>query len=310
MKDRFVCSDASEGRGEGVVATASQVGAWLLVEVVGPWGLDAVADSELGPHVPDDWKADLKRRGIRPICIRPPVRPPDNADCDPDPVRLFFVAAGRPGSVEGAIWTRTVPALAAVRYVTDDLVVGAAPDGWEPHRERIVMVCTNGRHDQCCANRGRPVVRHLRASRWADQVWECSHIGGDRFAANVVVLPDSLYFGRMEPTEAESLLDDHAAGQIALEWYRGRSTLRFAEQAVEQAVRQEHGIRGLDDVVISPGSGPNRFRARVTAVGEFEVTLRRAIDLTTEPLTCKGTPNQKVPQFTVTDIVAVPDAGS
>ena len=57
-------------------------------------------------------------------------------------------------------------------------------------------------------------------------MWECSHIGGDRFAANMVVLPDSLFFGRMTAPEAEALLDSHADGQIRLEWFRGRSTLR------------------------------------------------------------------------------------
>ena len=71
--------------------------------------------------------------------------------------------------------------------------------GWEHVQESLILVCTNGRHDQCCANLGRPLVRALRDSPWADRVWECSHIGGDRFAANVVVLPDSLYFGRVEP---------------------------------------------------------------------------------------------------------------
>ena len=40
-------------------------------------------------------------------------------------------------------------------------------------------------------------MRALRESPWADEVWECSHIGGDRFAGNLVLLPDSLYFGAL-----------------------------------------------------------------------------------------------------------------
>ncbi len=301
MTDRFVCSDASEDRGEGVVATASQVRAWLLVEVHGAWGLDAIAESELGPHVPDGWKADLQARGIRPVCIRPPFR-----GDGPGEVRVFFVVADRPGHTTGAIWARTVPTLGAVQYLTDDLRIDREPHGWDRHPDRIVMVCTNGKHDQCCANRGRPVVRHLRASRWADQVWECSHIGGDRFAANVVVLPDSLYFGRMEPVEAEALLDAHAEGQVALEWLRGRSTLRYSEQAVEQAVRRRFDVRGVDDVVITPSPEAGRVRAEVRGVGTFDVVVRRTVGHSDEPLTCQGTPNQKVPQFTITDVVEVP----
>ena len=98
--------------------------------------------------------------------------------------------------------------------------------GWSHADERVILVCTNGRHDQCCANRGRPLIRAIRDTRWADRVWECSHIGGDRFAANVVVLPDSLYFGRVEPESAMPLLealDAGRIGQVGLLWRpRGR----------------------------------------------------------------------------------------
>ena len=55
----------------------------------------------------------------------------------------------------------------------------------------IILVCTHGVHDACCAIRGRPVAAAL-AARWPDLVWECSHVGGDRFAPNVVLLPDGL----------------------------------------------------------------------------------------------------------------------
>jgi hypothetical protein len=300
VTDRFVCADASIARDEGVVATASQVRAWLLVEVHGAWGIDATADSHLGVHLPHGWKADLQRRGIRPICIRPPERGPE-----PETARVFFVVAARPGRTEGIVWRRTLPTLAAVRHVTDALRIDEAPDGWERHDGRLVLVCTNGKHDQCCANRGRPVVRHLRDSRWAAEVWECSHIGGDRFAANLLVLPDSLYFGRMEPDEAEQLLDAHAEGQIALEWFRGRSTLRFPEQAAEHALRLHLGVRGIDDIVIEPTDAADRYRAAVAGIGEVEVHIDRSVHRTDEPLTCRGTPDQVVPRYTATEVAEV-----
>jgi hypothetical protein len=304
MSDRYVCSDASVGRGEGIVATASQVRAWLLVEVHGAWGTDAITESHLGAHLPEGWKADLQRRGIRPICIRPADRG-DRSD-RPDEVRLFFVLAGRPGRTEGRAWARTVPSLGGVRHVSDDLRIGDDPVGWRPHTDRLVLVCTNGKHDQCCANLGRPVVRHLRTTAWASEVWECSHIGGDRFAANVVVLPDSLYFGRMEPPESEAILDAHADGRIALDWYRGRSTLRFAEQAAEHAVRASLGVDGIDAVVIEPTPDADRFRARVQGIGTVDVVIERAVGRVEQPLTCHGSPGQQVPRYTATELIEVP----
>jgi hypothetical protein len=306
MTDRFVCSAASVAREEGVSATASQVRGWLLVEVHGAWGRDAVYDSHLGAHLPEGWKADLQLRGIRPICIRPSLqRRPEDADA----ARVFFVQAARPGRTEGIVWTRTLPTLAAVRHVTGDLRLGAEPAGWTRHPERIVLVCANGKHDPCCATEGRPVVRHLRESRWADQVWECSHIGGDRFAANLVVLPDSLYFGRMEPAEAEALLDDHADGQIALDWFRGRSTHRWTEQAAEQELRRSLDVRGIDDISFASAPDGERVRAEVRGAGTFDVAVERTVQRLDGPLTCHGRAGQDVPTYTVTEVTPVDGPG-
>ena len=66
-------------------------------------------------------------------------------------------------------------------------------------------------------------------------MWQSSHIGGDRFAGNVVFLPEGLYFGRVEPAEAWPVLDEYLAGRIDLAHYRGRSAYSFAEQAAERA---------------------------------------------------------------------------
>jgi hypothetical protein len=293
VTDRFICSAASIERDEPVRATASQVQGWLMIEVPGAWGVDAIHESELGVHLPEGWAAGLKRRGIRPLCIRPQHR-----DAGHHGTRVFFVTSGRPGRTRGAVWTRVLPTLAAAHYLSEGLHAEVdPPDGWTRHDERLVIVCTNGRHDQCCATRGRPVVRRLRESPWTDQVWECSHIGGDRFAANLVVLPDALYFGRMEPDEAVTILDDHAAGRIGLAHYRGRASLRFIEQAAEHAVRQRYGVGGIDDVAVGLIAGTRRVRATVRGVGTLEVTIQRSEIRTHEALTCHGSPNQVIPVF-------------
>ena len=205
MPVSYRCADASDQRIEPMLATASQVRGWVLVEVRGAWGEDAIHRSALAEHVPADWKDQLKRRHVRAVCIRSHLRTQA-----PD-VRLYVCGVRRPGQGTAPLWTRDVRSLADVVAAMDDLRLHRLhrdeAAGWRRAEQRIILVCTNGRHDQCCANRGRPVIRALRDTRWADQVWECSHIGGDRFAANVVVLPDSIYFGRVEPDSVVSLLE-------------------------------------------------------------------------------------------------------
>ncbi|HQV57158.1 MAG TPA: sucrase ferredoxin [Ilumatobacteraceae bacterium] len=304
MNERFQCSLASIDRHESLAGTASVVRAWLLIEVRGAWGPRAIHDSELGDYVPPGWKDQLSQAGIRAICIRADHR---RGSSD---VRLFHVVCNRPGAGPDVATTTTVGSLADVLAATAGMTNRAAPPTWQPFDGRLVLVCTNGRHDQCCANLGRPVVRALRESRYADELWECSHIGGDRFAGNVVVLPDGLYFGRCQADTITGLLDGHAAGRLDLDHFRGRSSYAPAEQMVEHFVRHRFGLRGAKDVIVGRHDG-SVFRVR-TPSGLFDVEIERRMAAQYEPLTCKGPAEQDIAQFelvSITPLDAV-DAGA
>lgn len=299
--DRFECAVASAQRGEPMFATASQVRAWLLVEVQGSWGHDAIGDSELGPHAPKIWRTAMGRRGIRVVAIR---RDLDRRHEHPVAgLRLVHVVAGRPGGAASVAHRRVIEDLHHVVASTESIVAGNGPDEhWSPDTEPYVLVCTNGRHDPCCATHGRPLVRHLRSTRWADRVWECSHIGGDRFAGNVVLLPDSLYFGRCGADEAERVLAEHELGRLELSCLRGRSTLSLVEQAAEHFVRRALGIRGLDDVVdiATVESGVVRVVVRSAAapgVATMLVEVGRTMTQSPTALTCKGVEGLSYPTY-------------
>jgi hypothetical protein len=65
-----------------------------------------------------------------------------------------------------------------------------------------------------------------------------SHLGGDRFAGNLLVVPRGDYFGRLEPEDAEPLVSGYEAGQLDLAHYRGRSIQPRLVQAAEHFVRE------------------------------------------------------------------------
>ncbi len=140
-------------------------------------------------------------------------------------------------------------------------------DAWKPHPDPLVLVCTNGRHDACCATFGRPLARDLRQHDRRDEVWECSHIGGDRFAANLVILPEGLYFGRCDTAAAERVIEDYQHGAIHLDNYRGRSVLGFYEQAAEYFVRRELGLMSIEAITA--------VRRIVATPGMFAVDLTK-----------------------------------
>jgi hypothetical protein len=139
------------------------------------------------------------------------------------------------------------------------LLVRRAP----PLARRTFLVCTNGRRDECCTLRGAPVLRAL-----GERAVACTHLGGHRFAANVLVLPDNLLFGRLDTAGAVALADALEAGELPLEHFRGRCALSSEQQAAEILLRRERGLRRLDDVV---HAGATRF---VTPGGVVEVQVQ------------------------------------
>src|SRR5439155_25430625 len=78
--------------------------------------------------------------------------------------------------------------------------------------EPLYLVCTHGRHDPCCAERGRPLAAAM-SDAGGDRAWECSHIGGDRFAGNLLCFPHGLYFGRAGPQDGPRIAAAYARGK-------------------------------------------------------------------------------------------------
>ena len=242
---RLGCAIESRERDEELLATASRVRRWLVVEQPGPWGDDAIRESRLDLGVAETLRSRARRAGVRVVLVR------------------------RPGWVEAA--TRRVYAAHSDRthrwieqldiehpqeLLRIDLgLVGhdEAPGIGTP-APGIHLVCTHGRHDPCCADFGRPVIRALHAAG-APEIWESSHIGGDRFAANIVCLPTGVYYGRVPPEDAVRILREHDEGLIDLAHYRGRSCYPPLLQAAETFARRELGERRLDAVRLR-SSGP------------------------------------------------------
>jgi hypothetical protein len=254
-KEEF-CSEISLQNAEPLAGTASRVDHWILVEYRGLWGYDAVAASGLS----DEVKEHLRRqRDARPNTKLLFVRRPHRRD-HPSLGVFWGSSPDRGGELFHA----------EVERYDKLLELDLTTLGGERLARPLLLVCTHGKHDRCCARYGRPLYKALEEQAEDDWVWQASHVGGDRFAGNVVVLPEGLYFGRVAPADAWSVLDEYLAGRIELDHYRGRSAYTFAEQTAEVAVRRATGLRGLAELELVEHEGAHvRFRAgaRIFDVG-------------------------------------------
>lgn len=234
----FRCSLAARLRGDALAGTATHVRAFLLVEDPGPWGVKAWRDARL----PDGLGAEILRRSaaarVRPLLIRREERRPLTVR------RVFAAYVGRGHT---AVETTTITDPRELLDLDLARLADGRPLGLSSWTEPIFAVCTHGKHDTCCAERGRPVVTALKAVE-PQATWGVSHMGGDRFAANMLVLGAGLYYGGLDAAAAVAVAAAHRAGHLDLDHLRGHTGHAMPVQAAEIALRRHLGLTAIDAV--------------------------------------------------------------
>jgi hypothetical protein len=233
------CALRAQLRGDPMLGTAFPAPRLLLVEQPGPWGPRGLRDSRFDQDIAAAVEARASTAGVRVQVIRRPGRTPPGA------ARCWALADTRDG-FESLRWGQ---------FVADADLLDVALDGSAGERDPdpIYLVCAHSKHDTCCALRGRPVAAALAAQR-SGRVWECSHVGGDRFAANVLVLPAGLLYGRVLPFAAEEFVAAAEAGEVVGALLRGRVGLPPVAQAALAFAYEHLALRRRRDLSVQSAS--------------------------------------------------------
>ncbi|MGH3978403.1 MAG: sucrase ferredoxin [Pseudonocardiaceae bacterium] len=285
------CAELAESAADPLEASAPPAARWVLVEHPGPWGRRALSGSGLDRDVATalgSW-ADLVAGRVALIRRRASAHRAGSH-------RRWFVVDSRPGH----------ESVRSGSYVDERELVDVIddPSAGEPVDPPLYLVCTHGRHDTCCAVRGRPVAAAL-AAEYPERTWECTHVGGDRFAANLVVLPHGLYYGHLPPGSAVDVARRHDEGLLDPRWLRGRSSLPAAVQAAQHHARRATGECGVDafapQKIESTAAGEWLVRL-AGADGELAVRVRERIRDSGRPLTCAAVSPGRIRTY---DLVAL-----
>lgn len=250
------CMVGSVLAGEPMAGTAPRAVGWVAIEQSGPWGAKAFTESHLHPGVGAALEAACTEHGLRAALIRRPGKHSDQGAAHS--VLVAHSAPGRSWLLEGRVdhphelltldW-------AAVAEGERDVAAASLP-GAQTSESPVLLVCTNGSRDQCCAIEGRQVALATH-ELLPGRVWETTHLSGHRFSATAVTLPSGQVLGRLSAGRGAELVHAIGRDRAPVESLRGRSTWEPRGQVAEIAVRTAIGEDRIDAIVaVEPSPKP------------------------------------------------------
>lgn len=291
-----------------MLGTAPPARRMLLIEQPGPWGPRALLDGRDDARVAEQVDVLAAAAGLRVQAIRHPGRhmiTPGRRS-----VAVADIAARQITHWTVADLPELLRQLASSANEDRDAAYRgllAQPAGVSTDRDPLYLVCTHGRHDACCALRGRPLVQALHELR-PGRVWETTHVGGDRFAANLVVLPHGDMYGRVLPFAADDLVDHVDRGEVVAGLMRGRLGLAPIAQAALVFAHLRLGLPARDALRVVRIDRVSDELSRVT-LGTPDGPVLVEIAMSTSPpaqLTCQGPAQARARVYRGVRITALP----
>lgn len=278
------CSERARSREEKIFGTAPRVNTWLLIEHPAAWSAKALPDENLEPAL----RASLARA----------------ASAIPHSRRLMIRCGGRREAEREnfVVHSRERDSFAARLPLKEggfDAADIARPAAELRLEEPLFLVCTHGTHDKCCSKFGHATFRAI-LDLPTTAAWECSHVGGDRFAGNLLCFPDGLYYGNVTTTNALDIVAAYRRREIYLDNYRGRSCYGRSAQVGDYFVRRESGLLGLDDLThtVSTQTSADHWKVQFeSAAYVHEVEFRAEPTVQVEGLTCNAPDARGVTQY-------------
>jgi hypothetical protein len=224
------CSELSLEDNESMAGTASRIDVWFLLEYTGPWLAKAAENNNLPKRIQGWLREQLALVGKSRLQFIKQDRLKNK------PTITFYLALTSNESPRlyhfeldnyEELLHLDMPALLSGARVFDEFM----------SVDPLFLVCTNGKRDRCCARVGVTLYQAL-ADRAGDSVWQCTHLGGHRFAPTLVTIPDGSFYGRLAPADVNAFIRSQEFGEFYLSHLRGRCCFDEVTQAAELYLHQ------------------------------------------------------------------------
>ena len=208
-----ICSLEALAAAEPLSGTAPYAARLDRHRAPGPWGRDAVADSRLPEPVRTTPAGGQGRRGVGPAG---PSSGPAGA-CGPARAATSGWPARSPaGCCCGTGCCPTSCPCAAWDIDGDRRGLAARPRRRHPRAAPARLHPQPSAIDAAPSTAGRSLtsLREAATPEQRSRIWECSHVGGHRFAPVTLSLPSGAVHGRLDTAEAADLLRRHEEGRV------------------------------------------------------------------------------------------------
>jgi len=261
----MLCSTDSLDKNEALAGTAAaEIHTWILIETNKAFPRKIVV-GEL--ELPEPLKSELTTVSMLPghkcLLIR---RPKGNQN------RIFWIHNNR---------TKVAVQDSQLSLPTES---NAA---WTSYEKPFLLVCTNGTRDRCCGTLGGMVFAKMHRHR-PELVWQCSHLGGHRFAPTVLTMPNGMLYGRVPLERCEELIFCLEEGRLwGQQFQRGDTSLSKPLQVLSIQLSKSHSeytfekVEGLKEghvlVTVQSPAGRNQFSLRYQSIGQIQASCEDSI---------------------------------
>lgn len=218
------CSDE---RVEPLPGSAKKDSAYVVFEWPSNWSRDVLDGETFGPELTQQLKDKIKGKAGLQL-----VRKPGRGGRDVGQLHRCYLVWPQQGTTELLLMD------GPERMLELDLS-GPGRNDAETVEQPLVLVCTHGRRDVCCALKGRPLAAALAEEFPDGVVWESSHTKGHRFAPSIILMPWGYSFGRLNEVAAKAMVSAAFEGVLFYPGNRGRGLYGPEGQVRELAVARQ-----------------------------------------------------------------------
>lgn len=267
-----------------MAGTSDHVDLWLMIEYVPSWGAKVLEDNALSAATSHWLNQQIKALSADGLRVRPQfIRQPEY---DRATTKCFIATQLATWQLEGQGYD-FLHDLDLRTFLSSPQQLATRVE--QPH----YFVCLNGQRDVCCARFGRPVYSALR-ERLGERVWQVSHLGGHRFAPNVLCLPQGGMYGRVSPDAIDDFIANLEANKLDFAYLRGQAWYQKAVQAAEVFAGQQE----LRVLAVNEQGAQTQVSFDTQTVGEsVTVTVEKAGQPVMALASCKDSEAKPVYPF-------------